>query len=522
MWLRDRFVAGVYSEAIRRRLLQEKATMTFQAAYQIALSMETANKEAKAIQGSTSSVNKLSTSQRTGPPRNKIKGDKYKPCTRCNSTEHLPPNCPYISAKCNNYRKVGHIFRACRSAKTEDTKRKQPKGNPKKSTHHIDVEEPDVEAEHEDVFEELFMISSVLQEGGTGKWKKTVMVNEKPMRFEVDSGSGVTLVNKEVYKSTFPNMPLTESTCRLEAYLGTNIPVLGKLSVKVDTEPEIRTLSLVVVDGNGSSLLGRNWLKYMEPWKSVLSTHNIKSSGMGQDSIGQLFTEFLEVFDEGLGHLKECTVTLDVRTDSHPVFCKARTVPLALKEKVEEEIDRMEKEDIIERVKYSQWATPVVPVLKSSGEVRLCGDYKTTLNRFLQVETYPIPKVEELLANLNGGEEFTKLDLKHAYQQLELDEKSRRLTTINTSKGLYQFKRLPYGVSTAPALFQRTIEMVLKGLKGVVVFMDDICVTGHNKRQHMSNLKAVLGVLQKAGLKLRQIKCTFFPETGGVPWFQSG
>ncbi len=93
-------------------------------------------------------------------------------------------------------------------------------------------------------------------------------------------------------------------------------------------------------------------------------------------------------------------------------------------------------------------------------DLSIVGDYETTLNKYLKVETYPIPKVEELLAELNGGKEFTKLDLKHAYQQLQLDEKSRKLTTINTTEGLYQFRRLPYGVSTAPTLFQRTIGAV--------------------------------------------------------------
>ena len=106
----------------------------------------------------------------------------------------------------------------------------------------------------------------------------------------------------------------------------------------------------------------------------------------------------------------------------------------------------MRSRGVWERVKYSRWAAPIVPVLKDakdpSGPIRICGDYKITVNKAAPVDSYPIPNTIDQLATLAGGEKFTKLDLSQAYQQLELDEESRELLTINTQLGLYRPKRL--------------------------------------------------------------------------------
>ena len=114
-----------------------------------------------------------------------------------------------------------------------------------------------------------------------------------------------------------------------------------------------------------------------------------------------------------------------------------------------------------------------------------------------------------MLATLGGGNKFTKLDKSQAYQQLSLDEESKKFTTINTNKGLYQYNNLPFGVSSAPGIFQCTIEDLLQGIPHVVVRVDDILVSGKDDPDHLANLEAVLGWLSTAGLKLRLAKCLF-------------
>jgi len=102
---------------------------------------------------------------------------------------------------------------------------------------------------------------------------------------------------------------------------------------------------------------------------------------------------------------------------------------------------------------YSEWAAPIVPVPKPEGNIRLCGDYKVTINSQLEIDQYPLPKPDNIFAALSGGKWFSKIDLKHAYQQIKLAETSKPLVTINTHRGLYQYTRLPFGVASAPALF---------------------------------------------------------------------
>ena len=140
----------------------------------------------------------------------------------------------------------------------------------------------------------------------------------------------------------------------------------------------------------------------------------------------------------------------------------------------------------------------------------ICGDYKCTINQVSKLDNYPIPKTEDLLATLGGGNKFTKLDMSQAYQQLLLDEESKKFTTINTHKGLYQYNRLPFGVSSAPRIFQRTMENLLQGIPHVVVVrVDDILVSGMNDPDQLANLEAVLSKLSSAGLRLRLAKCLF-------------
>ena len=116
-----------------------------------------------------------------------------------------------------------------------------------------------------------------------------------------------------------------------------------------------------------------------------------------------------------------------------PKFHKPRTVPYALKGLVEEELECLMDLGIIIPVIFSKWAVPIVPVLKH-GSMRLCGDYKVTISQVLKVDSYPLPKVEDLFSALAGGKYFCKLDMAQAYLQLPLDQEPQEFTTINTHK----------------------------------------------------------------------------------------
>ena len=145
-----------------------------------------------------------------------------------------------------------------------------------------------------------------------------------------------------------------------------------------------------------------------------------------------------------------------------------------LKKKVQEELERLQAEGTVEPVQFAEWAAPIVPIVKEDKSIRVCGDYKATVNQAAKLDNYPIPKAEDLFATLNGGDKLSKLDMSQAYQQIPLEDQSKKFTTINTHKGLFQFNRLPYGVSSSPGIFQRTMENLLQGIPFVVVRVDDI------------------------------------------------
>nr|CAI5842820.1 unnamed protein product [Callosobruchus analis] len=171
---------------------------------------------------------------------------------------------------------------------------------------------------------------------------------------------------------------------------------------------------------------------------------------------------------------------------------KARPVPFALQPLVEEEIDNLVSQGVLEKVDMSEWATPIVPVVKSNGKVRLCGDFKVTLNPEILVDDHPLPTIDEIFAKMAGGVKFSKIDLSKAYLHLEVKPEHRHLLTLNTHKGLYRSTCLMFGIASAPAIWQRIMEQILQGIPGVVIFQDDINVTGPDKETHLYRLRLVL------------------------------
>lgn len=156
-------------------------------------------------------------------------------------------------------------------------------------------------------------------------------------------------------------------------------------------------------------------------------------------------------------------------------------------------------------MKYTEWVPSVVPILKPTGTVRLCRDYKLTVNTVASLEQYPVPRVEDLFTALSGGKQFSKLDM-------ILDEESKKYVTVNTHRGIFTYNRLPFGVVSAPDIFRRTMEGLLKGIPLVVVYLDDILVSGEDEADHLKNLAEVLSRLEEAGLLLKRSKCAFMQK----------
>ena len=115
------------------------------------------------------------------------------------------------------------------------------------------------------------------------------------------------------------------------------------------------------------------------------------------------------------------------------------------------------------------------------------------------MDKYPLPRPEDIFATLSGGKKFTTLDLAQAYNQMELDPESQKFLVVNTHRGLYKYKRLPFGIALAPAVFQRAMDQILQGMEHVTCYIDDVLITGVSEEEHLQNLTEVLRRLREHG-----------------------
>ena len=198
--------------------------------------------------------------------------------------------------------------------------------------------------------------------------------------------------------------------------------------------------------------------------------------------------------------MKLFNAKLNVKKDVHPIILKPKSVSFAIREAIETELKWLEAEEIIEKVPHSKWAAPIVPVPKDGNEkIRICGDYKVTINQCLQVDQYPLPKPENLFASLADGAKFSKIDLTQAYLQLQLEEESREFVTANTLIGLHRYARLAFGIASALITFQRMMDTILQGLNHVQHYIDSILITGADDDEYFHNPVEVLVHLRSHG-----------------------
>ncbi len=158
----------------------------------------------------------------------------------------------------------------------------------------------------------------------------------------------------------------------------------------------------------------------------------------------------------------------------------------------------------------SPWASPIVLVKKKDNSFRFCVDYRK-LNDVTHKDAYPLPRIDDTLDSLSGSKWFSTIDLLSGYWQVEVAEEDRPKTAFCTTEGLFEFKVMPFGLSNAPATFQRLMDLVLSGLpwSQCLVYLDDVIILGRTFSEHLANLNSVIGRLREAGLKLQPKKCNF-------------
>lgn len=290
-----------------------------------------------------------------------------------------------------------------------------------------------------------------------------IIVNGVNVRMEIDTGTYVTLISEEMKKRYFPSIRVETLNTPLKAYGKVPLEHVGiTTGLEVQLGKRKATLKMIVMKGPGPTLIGRQWLQALALWPLHLNNlgndmtrcHKIDLSNITKE----LPNKFPKLFGPGTGLYNKGVLKLVLRKNSQPKAFKARHLPFAMAGKVENEINRLETLGHLKKVDVSEWATPIVPVIKSDGEVRVCGNFKLTVNPCLVMDRHPLPLIDEIFLALRGGEKFSQIDLQHAYMQIPVDEKSQDYLTIITHKGLYKYTKMTEGIASGPGDFQRKIE----------------------------------------------------------------
>ena len=279
------------------------------------------------------------------------------------------------------------------------------------------------------------------------------------------------------------------------------LEILGTFSALTKVGETVVKAEFVVIDGEGEALLGRETAVQLGVLQFGVPVYSLKSKE-------EILHDYKGIF-EGVGKLTGFQVKLHVDPEVPAVAQPVRRTPFSLQEKVKEKIEELVAMDIIEPVEGpTPWVSPVVVVPKQNDEIRLCVDMRRA-NEAIIRERYQIPTVDEVLHNLNQSTVFSKLDLKWGYHQLELHPDSQSITTFTTHCGLYRYKRLMFGINSAPEVYQHVIQQTLQGCEGVANISDDIMVHGRSTEEHNKRLQQVLERLKEKNLTLNAEKCKF-------------
>lgn len=503
--LRDRLVCGLRSESIQKRLLSE-ADLTLERALTLSQGLEAADLNVKSLKGSEVKIQRVTNAQmRTSA---QVKNSQPTPCFRCGRTNHTSADCHFKEAQCHNCGKHGHIAPVCPNPKQDKPKKPNLKTGRRLRPKTGQAKWVEKEAESVTAEEELpiYVFPS-----DANPMQVRMLLNDTPVVMEVDTGASVSLFSQSQWQELFPELVPRKTEVVLKTYTGEQMDLVGEVDVEVRYGKQQRRLPLVIATGSGPALLGRDWLRKIRlNWETIAPVSVNRTS---TDTLESVLKRYESVFTDKLGHIHPYEAKLHVKPEAPPKFHRPRPVPYAIKEAIGEELDRMEVEGIIEKVTHSDWAAPIVAVPKRDGKFRICGDYKVTINSALEVDQYPLPKPEDLFATLAGGQKFTTLDLSQAYLQLGLEEESRKYSTINTHKGLYQFTRLPFGVASSPSIFQKTMDTILEGIPKAMCYIDDILITGDDDVEHLEILAKVLQRLAEHGIQIKLKKCKFMADS---------
>ena len=494
--IRDRLVCGITNNSVRRKLLQEPKS-SLEKCLDICRSAEATSAHLKAISGQSTStdkpvytVNALDKRRKSkAPPKRHSKGlkqpvpepkeDLLKCCKHCGSHIKQRFKCPAFGKVCSACNKPNHFAEMCKSAPGRNSR-------PHNGVNMIDA---DFSSE-----EELLSVTFDLTEGSVNIVNEdklpekrifaTMEIAGESVRMRIDTGASCNVLPQKFVPY---GTNIIQSDRTLKMYSNSTMPVVGTCRVRIRNPKNNKKYNaeFVVVKGDHTPLIGSRAFQQGNLVK--VQQDNIQQVTMNTAilTLDQVKEEFGDVF-KGQGCM-EGKLHLEIDKTVTPVINPPRRVPFALKEKLESELDRLEKLEMIRKVKEpTDWVSSLVVVEKPNGKLRICND-PVHLNKALKRSHYPLFVIEAVLPELADVKVFSKADLKDGFLHIELDNESL-LTTFQTPWRRYCWKRMPFGISPAPELFQQKLDQNLEGLPGIHRIFDHLLIT-QGKNRNCSDWK---------------------------------
>ena len=513
--IRDRLVCGISSDSVRRALLKE-TDLTLAKAVRICQINELTEQHSKALSApkhvtTASSVDAVQ--MRSSKFRGKMKYTKPEyssnitSCKNCGGTHPAKrEQCPAFGQQCHNCKKNNHFKQQCRSAK------------PGKSSRQVNQLLAETDSDSDDTFT---IEGLLLYEGNSNidsvqtddNYKTeghcTVTINDKALELKVDTGAKCNVISLDTYKVIQRNEKLYKphKQVKLVAFGGAMIMPVGAVTLHCRLNEQPYDLQFQVVNESVHSILGLKdslRMKLVTFGKEVYHIDTVQGKNMSQ----RVFEEYADLFRDEVGDLP-VTYSMKVNPEVTPVVNPPRRLPVAMKERVEKELQRMQAQGVIESVdEPTEWVSNMVAThKKETNDVRICIDPRD-LNKALMRPHHPMRTVEEVAAQMSGATIFSVLDAKSSFWQIKLDDASSTRTTFTTPFGRFKFRRMPFGISTASEVFQRAMEQIFAGYPCAII-VDDIIVGGKGAKEHDENLKKVLDRARQVKLRLNPKKCKF-------------
>ncbi|XP_036324968.1 uncharacterized protein K02A2.6-like [Rhagoletis pomonella] len=495
--IRDIIVLNTPHEAVRTAALQ-KLEPTLEDIILVAEAFEAAQTVKKQVSGEnevkTEVLQLKSTQARSQSNEAPYSSGQSQSCSGC-GTHHSREKCKFRNAQCRKCKRFGHIAPVCNTGSKVNSPKQQYGRHQKQQKLKTNQNS-------------VLTISQVNSCSNTvsktnRKYMVEVRINGKPLQFQLDSGATCSIIGLEGYRQIHspPLLPCNQGY--VTTYGGGKVKILGSVNVTLqrgDIEKQVQ-VTVTNVERNGE-ILGTDLIEELG-----LCPCQAHVKAITLNTCEELIKKFPTVFNDSLGHCKSFEAHLQLKPNAVPKYFKARPLPFSQMEAFKREAQRLVDKGIWKPLHFSNWAAPIVVVPKTNGRIRICGI--KALNAQLDVDQYPIPRVEELFQTLRGSKLFTKIDLSDAYFQVEMDEASKKLTVVNTPAGLFEYQRLPFGVASAPAIFQRLLEQIIVNIPRCVNYLDDIIIGGKSLDDLNENIEQVFSRLQQHGFTCQQSKCSF-------------